>query len=1212
LLGCSLIEEIMAGRTRIHIEEKEPPDRLFSKENRGNRSIGDGLAFPEFKAMIRRTLYEVCRYSPLGMALLKTIAYDPKHDVILYPAKSFYPHIGGSGVNSTIGFPDDFAYSSKVNELVDLFLKGSHSAITSSTDPYAVDLQANDPVIQACVTAAAAVPPPAAPGGPGALPPPGAPGALPPPGAPGTLPPPGAPGALPPPEAPPPPGAPGALPPPEAPPPPGAPGVLPPPGAPGAPPAPEPPGAPKAAVSGPPGAPGLPAFGAKPAAKPAARPSEGAITFAVKRHLLKKIGAAEPGQGCESHFYFNTGYVRSNFRDAEYQCRLHEDFDAPLDLSFGGMNRKVQPSKTTLFHYGKTMKVEGEKDPVPVPEPVIIETPLFLAFLHEMIHARRFQTGASGEYDEYPEAVPAANTEPPYHPDSMMKALHPKKAAPSQKLKNFISRYGKFNREEFDTIEGGGTVVELDPVQLDHAQKKGLTLDGNKITLTENTLRKELGLPLRRRYEDGNSEPMDLASDANKAKAEKRCFIKPGNRETSPETPPATPFVLTEYLEKAQQKTNELFAELGVTKQVPLMVRDDSYFIKEPAHYILGYQFSTVIKFPTGEESTVFCPAFLTEMRANIAGVPESVRDLVQGVLDSTDDARRKAIRIMQHLFTLPEPELMKVVRLGSTEAQKSNLEQVYGKAQHYDAFAGFKIDLGGIGLDTALDPGVDISSDMQDALAAYLPVAFREKDSHLTLHTLIHEPMHLLSFQSSGFIKWKHEAGTDISSTYDVVVNGFAADMEKLPRLYELHIKPRYVKANGTEFGVDVTIPTRCQIKVSEFAAALKLSLEKALNSKESIAQQENYKAKDLEKKEELAGTLAKKEGDLKDLEAAIAAPDAKPDPSVADKLKDEIRALAEEIRELDENLPKYDASILQFEQEARESAQAFDAAARATKDIVAFTDVPKDLGDQLKRSLDFTAGATNVSLRENRKLSTFFLTQILNVPEIKNIPSVLDEGTTELFTRIISHRLNREVKTQAVRFTKWGGFYAYETPLHVVCQIVRDLGPEGLKILAAAYFLGKFQAFNDALVELAKIAPGGRYTTGFWTQVARLPIPNDQVMKTDEGYSAALSLRDDYGIGLKMPGDLIESVIALEKSPPGVPMASDKIYHDPVCCFHAYDSGAYTYEKKPLAAEALARCCWDLEGEVPKLRNPEPLPFKCPNCEAPIEIPGEDILKT
>ena len=109
----------MAGRTNIIVHDAEPKDRLWT-DKVGNRKVGDGATTPQFRALIRRTLYEVCRYSALGMALLETVAKVGTKKVNIYPVLNFYEHIGGSGVNAAKGFPDDYAYSKKVNDAVEL------------------------------------------------------------------------------------------------------------------------------------------------------------------------------------------------------------------------------------------------------------------------------------------------------------------------------------------------------------------------------------------------------------------------------------------------------------------------------------------------------------------------------------------------------------------------------------------------------------------------------------------------------------------------------------------------------------------------------------------------------------------------------------------------------------------------------------------------------------------------------------------------------------------------------------------------------------------------------------------------------------------------------------------------------------------------------------------------------------------------------------
>lgn len=1002
LIGCSLIEEIMADRTNIHVMDSEPKDKLWSDKSLGNLVASDGLAFPEFKALIRRTLYDVCRHSPLGMALLENVAKNGPRQVHLFPAKHFYPHVGGAGVNPAVGFPDDFAYMRRVKELIRLITKSQRSEIRDSRDPDVVALR-SDPMISAYL-----------------------------------------------------------------------------------------------------------------ADDKLKVPPEFAVTFAVKRLLLKKIGASDPALGCDSRFYFNLGYISDNFHKREYQCRFHRD-DSTTTVKVGGEDRQV------------VIASMGEES---VDVPVHIETPLFLAFLHEMVHARRFQTGTNAEYDEFPKSAPSALAEPTFHKESMISAMHPKKQAPTDLVKNFLDRYKEFNREEFDTIEGLGAQIEITPKQTAYVKSKQLG-DSSKIVVNENVFRKELGLPMRRRYVDDKTTKKFTMGGDEVAKAKKRIYIKAGSCETNPEKPPETPFVLEEYLKKSQQKTNELFASLGAgSKQVPLMVRDQSYMLKDAAHFITGYQFGTILKSAKDKESMEWCPALIQDLNGQLAGLPAGVKDAVKQIVESADIDRLKALKILQKIFELSEGDLMKVIDLSP------NLKVVYEKARQYDAFAGFRMDLSGKSVDDSWGRTVDPSTVLQDSLAAYLPVGYRQKDPHNVLHTLIHEPMHLLSFWCSGFDQWDLNSGSSSVQTYDVVVEGLNAEPNKLKDLIANQKQPaRYLQESAD-------VPNWL-----EHGPA-----------KESISVAERSKISAFGNTSKIETSIT-----ILDGEGGLGATTDK-----ANKAKTDIANLC-----------------------------------RDFKDVVAFKDVQQPIADKLKGALDDTGAATAVKLVENKLRGKFFFDQLLDLPNPDAIKTVFNEGTTELFARIVSYRVNRDANSRAVRISTFAGFHSYEYPHHLVCQLVRDLdafGGNGLKTLASAFFFGDWKQFNDRLLDLGKQNLNGRYTGAYWSAVANLGISNDQQRDVASCSNAVKSLRDQFGIGFVMPGDLVQSI-------------QSDTYHDPLCCRHEYLPGpmdSYIFHPEPIADGALGQCCNPVRSPSPAPKDPEPLPTVCPQCEEKIEIPGKEFLKT
>lgn len=1224
LIGCELIEDIMNNETNLKVYDQEPADEIWDDKWFGNRKTGDHQTFSAFPALVRRTLYQICHYSPIGMALIEAIARDPKkNEVSLFPTKVIYPHVGGSGVNPAKKFRDDFDYEKRVHELIQkIKTKGKENNPTaldndvnfllndaeedskeiredkevaeylSAIKKYLQQMRDYEDQLKKYEDERArkqkeqeeaekrkqeeqkdATAPKSLGDGEAAPPPPG----------------------------PPPPFIPKGPPPPMV-------------------------------TKKPPLTKGMtatPSDADAPPEKPLLpkSPYDDRITFLVKRAVLRRIGAAAEGTGCQSHFYINLDYLKQQFEDREYACRYHFD-GAVLPFQYSGIEYEAVEARMGL---NKGTEVH-------------IETPFFLAFLHEMIHARRFQIGSNAEYDIFPRSSPADSKAVPWHPDSFLQALidagigaagttgadaidlesvfnelntdgeSPRqdplfpaqvreklekasldsfilgkkggtisstKSGPSipkafyaemsaehqfllKKLPcendaekerytnvgkqlyehytgtksavkvpdiipNLVSRYtdekSVYNREEFDTIEGAGVQLELSEVLAKHAEDKGIRFNNKektKVRLTENLFRQELGLPLRRRYTDGKTNLDQQMEEGQVAEAEARFYIKPGTRATKPEKL-ETPDISTKHLKSAEAITNELLNELGIKdKQAVLMERDKNFFLTDPDHFAIAYQASSIIKQPDGEDSKNWCSgksvgasdekqiAFLDEMAA---GRDQLQRELgaaaatLVTAIDSTEpDYYPKAIEMLKSLYAMQQPAI------ASVRSHSGKLQDSWGKASGYDAFAGFLMNAN-IAASTGrtVDPSLALKADR----AAYLPEKFRNVEVGKILHTLIHEPIHLMSYWCAGFDKWDTKISSKQGECYDVVVNGVVDDPDKVE------------------------------------------SLLGQVNSTVNLKLRETSKGRSFSSKELNAACR-----DLK--EARIG--------------NDEGR--------------KNEAKI-----EFDRARASFGAVSR-----VAFQQVLEVEATQLRDYLNKTEGALKVELQP-KPIGAFFVNQLFDVDEVNAIRSVLNEGATELFTRIISWRLNQQLKEEAVRITTVCGFGSYEFPMHLVCQIVRDLNDSGLKglsLLANAYFYGNWIDLNDAFENMRESGKfQGRYTPGFWGAVQNLGISNDHHIGLEKNQQAILDLRDTFGLPWRLPNELVDDL-------------NHGQYHDPVCCRYIYLKDSPTYEHQPLVENLKAICCTKYDNQSSNVPvNPQPLPFKCPLCEGHVVVPGEHILK-
>jgi len=1257
LIGCSLIEEIMAGRTNIIVHDAEPKDRLWT-DKVGNRKVGDGATTPQFRALIRRTLYEVCRYSALGMALLETVAKVGTKKVNIYPVLNFYEHIGGSGVNAAKGFPDDYAYSKKVNDAVELlssppnlnaFLKkttGFTNTEQSIKDD--IDKLVKEPVIsdyvnevkrvdpQLPLTAAAVRVPatgaakltgakpigvPTPPLGGGPPPPPG--GGPPPP--PGGGPPP-APGGGPPPP-------PGGGPPP----PPGG-GPPPPPG--GGPPPPPGGGPPDALAGGPPAPPAGNSSGGQ-GVKPAQTASQEievpklAIKFAVKRHFLKEIGAANPIKtgaaaepemtgaaqqeafGCDSNYYFNLGYLAQNFRDGEYDCRYHRD-EKTEDFQFGG--------KTLNFTYVSW----GYHEDPPVPpntKKVLtyhkIETPLFVAFLHEMVHARRFQTGMSGEYDEFPTTT--SGTDPRLHPDSMCHPFYEKYKGTTDTHWNAsrdAERKSKSTRDPDLKLKALRANLEnLKPAksEIDPKATEMKSLSASVMSLADSAGSADL-----------KDRAKQISEAADQAKAKLDADIKGTDAALASDTAridadlassnTAADAKLTDEIariDKELAETNDFIETDAVPNGEKANARADAAEGTEKAKDAAKLENEQAKKTANEEADRL-----KAEAQAKAEESKENSGAAWIAVTKSGADELREIMTAISGAINAEKERTTAEKDKADSDTALSQLLGRYGgwnreeydtvegagvtielnekQAEKIEKIAGLKIDKGG-GKTTVLVNENAFRTELclpfrrrytDGAFAKKVEMTSEEKTKadrrrYIKLNDQTNRATTPVAIPPTPTVLEANlrEAETQTDRLLNLLGVGKKAPFMEREQTYFL-LQPEYFglayqfkailnDAKGSESTEWVT-------KFLESINELKQAAEPDLRSKveEIIDVRVTPRIKTLLLLRLLFGRSA---AELQKIYRQCT----------------DLGQIYESNKKVDATAGYYPTSVKEIYlndalgdtvepstvPELQRSMAAFLCTAYArekVESVILHTLIHEPMHLLSKNGSGFHTWKTKEGQWKNERL---------NAQEIR---SVLDEGTTEMFTRIVAYWVNEAMSQQVVQITPFAGFNSYEYPCHVVCQIVRDIGVpnnKGLKAVAKGYFLGDWVEFDAAVAARPK---------AYWESIGKITISNENVGKPDN-FKGVRALRDNFNIGLVDIDELIEGTRA-------------GTYKDPVC--HKHDIAGGRGVPGPTASivspPALGPCCKPLTKPAFPPKTQEPLPFKCPNCDEKIEIPGEDVLKT
>lgn len=472
------------------------------------------------------------------------------------------------------------------------------------------------------------------------------------------------------------------------------------------------------------------------------------LTVSAKRLANNHIGASD-GRGCVGKFFFHPINMLKCDADV-YHVQRHQNASSQQvngwrDPQGNEVQRNVILAQKCEY---KLRLGQGTPQETVSDVRISIETPLFLAFAHEMIHARRFQLGINAEHERIESLRVEDN-----HPDTLIAKL------PSAQLrKNLVSRYKTYNLEEYDTIEGHGVATSLSNLTQYACQNlidRGVLPAGanaagpHPLQATENLIRQELNLERRYRYVDDAADVIPVANPD----AAPRLFIKP--RTVKP-----TPAKMT-TAKPADIKTqlNNLHADVGLPPRAVELEAGVNYFQYADPQFGWCYFFAHTFDDLDQQEHAqrifdeirlryappiadslgiVSAPlrAALTAFEAPVpAGAAEKnhkltiVRSLLAALIpsDSSSDVQR----------------MLSVSKLRDSANTNSNSSGI-------EAFGTLKV---------TANPNLDSLADR----AVYLPD--HPYDNPKTLcHMLIHESLHMHSLQANGFMVWDMNAGTPIA----------------------------------------------------------------------------------------------------------------------------------------------------------------------------------------------------------------------------------------------------------------------------------------------------------------------------------------------------------------------------------------------------------------------------------------------------------------
>jgi hypothetical protein len=903
-----------------------------------------------------------------------------------------------------------------------------------------------------------------------------------------------------------------------------------------------------------------------------------ALEFASRRWLLRQIGAAQPGQGSGGHFYFHPFVCEDKLDRDKYEIYHHKTDASKLPVSVSlpddNLTRTVNYAIFAEDSAGKRRR---------------IETPFFLALAHEMIHARRMQLGLNAEYDAIKDTNPDA-----YHPHALVRQFRDQlrtngvdPTTEGDRVNNLISRYNKYNREEFDTIEGGGVPVTLRREDFEALCRSNVIANTDihdaatfQVKATENLIRKELKLNLRHYYEPGvnstKSTPKSdvVADDIIKAP---RKFLQASTNPNTLDSADVTPA-------DVKREIDRLFSECSIGKTAIELKEGYNLFWIEPLSAYLPMRFQAVLRNDEDDNTINLIWKEMADKKDDLlnrlspgasAELGTHLNRLAASPAPSVREKRLWLAELLLVLFknhvpggggtTLTPDDYQKILSKDISEALSQKPE---GDAQNpamakYNLKTIQRTEVATLKADPPLDKR-----------ATYLLKTPAEDTPQCLLHGLIHEPMHALSYEISGFNAWDLAAGPKEAGLFNVMLStGDTNDSPALMRFLESLTGPMETFRNTQQLN-------------PETESWIKDTLTPILKDIRSLTINITQKQNDItiNRTTYAAAQAANNTAKMIELDTAhqtmISAKDAKE------------RELAEQQDALRRELTGGQKRTL-----LRNLTQA-----EATQEV-----------NSINAKITFPPVRADVVAANEGK---FFWTQLR---ELKGpgqavgsdmyfrIKNTLNEGATEVFSRIILYRLNHRAgrRIGEVKLLLGAPYYEYET--HLVCQIIRDMKAAGhndaLELLAKAYYEGQWEQFNSALLDLSPDVRGNqfnnRYTSGFWGAIGTFSIYPEAFFDPQNGnYRGVMQLRQKFGICWPTPEKLRE-------------MVADGSYRDPVTHSSTLASnGDVIYAHDPIANLGCARGSDCPQCKEPRGTKPE-IAARCPVCEHPIRVPSRAVLK-
>lgn len=877
-----------------------------------------------------------------------------------------------------------------------------------------------------------------------------------------------------------------------------------------------------------------------------------ALGFASKRLIYHQIGASgagtlRAGTGCEAHFYFNHYQIQEKLDKDTYGVQYHEPDAAkstyPVQLD-DGISRVVAYAVPAASTSG-----EG------LPQ---VETPFFVAFAHELVHARRDQLGCNSEWDDILD-IPIEQ----YHPRSLVRKLEAKLLGDSvgaaeikDRIDNLISRYANWNREEWDTIEGGGVTLQLPQKIFDaltgRDYESGVKViadtdivdrSARKVKVTENLVRKELGLSLRFHYTPciTKSAPSTITSVAETKTKRPRKFVKLPNNTNSFRPGEPTPSDVKQQMDTLIQTDGGL-----TTKSVEPVGWDSNCFLIAPRFNYLMLRCKMVL---TGSDDSFAGNVYgeliaaRTEMLADLTGSPGAHAQMqsLYGTTAGTDGIAEKRLFVAKLLLLLykehgrydgkPTAGTFSTADYLAVLNRSAAMKAKPPGDSPIPAFA--TINFTRVTLDELA--GLSSGPLPNDKVALYVTKSPLEDPSGHWLHVLIHEPMHAFSHQAGGFTEWDLHAGTQ--------------------RL-----------AGRTDLSVTVQSPTNAD---ALFAVVKDIWPNTNMHV---LRQTEQVDPRGL--------PWVAPDGLLKSIENWRA---KKTTPEAAGLL-DRI----DEFARPGSATPLF--RWLTAEQLIEWKGKLLAKAAGA----LTLTETPSDVGKFFWEQIVQMSGSG----------------AIISDGHYFSLRGALDEGTTEVLARIVLYRLNHRWGWRVGEIKLLLGVPYYEFPAHLVCRIIRDIDTangfgSGVRLFVRAFFAGEWAPLNDALANLGATKPGNRYSPEFWGLVKELLIYPEPYLNTSHStYKAVQTLQKAFNFNWLSAAQIRTAI-------------GNGSYRDPV--IHEYLPGTrgapVDYDWNPIADLGCGTKAAPRNQPCGLCGNPrvdEPvLAARCPCCEDSIEIPSAKVLK-